>query len=171
MTANTGEEREMRAETPPQQQRPIPADILMVRLAIARMHAGHLTIREAAERCGLNYASWSNWEQGAQPRNFLDVIEAISVGLDVDHNWLMYGGALTGPRGVPTRRLTERPVEDNRRLPWVNPRPSEGNDPYPPMPVRPKDNRPPGRPAAAAGSASTGPSPRRPVRINRPVAA
>lgn len=154
MTANPGDGREMRAETPPQHQRPIPADILMVRLAIARMHAGHLTIREAAERCGLNYASWSNWEQGSQPRNFLDVIEAISAGLDVDHNWLMYGGPLSGARGMPTKR------------------PGNITHGYSRVHVRPSDTRPDGR--AKGGQHSAPPNrgeQRRPARISHTHAA
>jgi transcriptional regulator with XRE-family HTH domain len=120
----------------------------MVRLAIARMHAGHLTIREAAEKCGLNHASWSNWEQGSRPRDLLGVVHAISEGLDVDHDWLLWGGRLAGPRGMPTKRT----AEDNRRFPEVN--------------VRPKDGRPKTRPDQGQGRATTGPTPRRPVRIS-----
>jgi hypothetical protein len=167
MTANPGGERDARAEASTQRQRPIPADLLMIRLAIARIHAGHLTIRQAADRCGLNYGSWANWEQGAKPRDLLGVVGAISDGLDIDEHWLLWGGPLTGARGVPTKRA----AEDNRRLPHGHPQPAEGNDPYLPVPVRPKDTRPGGRPAATSTRATTGPSPRRPVRITRPVAA
>lgn len=125
----------------------------MVRLAIARMHAGHLTIREAAEKCGLNYASWSNWEQGSRPRDLLGVVHAISEGLDIDHDWLLWGGALAGPRGMPTKR----PSEDNRRFLPVN--------------IRPRDARPNNRSDAGQGRATTGPTPRRPVRISKPQVA
>src|SRR5688572_25287315 len=104
MTANPGDAPEQREETQTQRRRPIPADTLAVRLAIARMHAGHLTIREASERCGLNYGSWSNWENGAKPRDLLEVAHAVSEGLDVDHDWILFGGQLAGPRGMPTKR-------------------------------------------------------------------
>lgn len=156
MTANPGEPRDQHASPPPQRQRPIPADTWSVRLAISRMHAGHLTIREAAERCGLNYASWSNWEQGSKPRDLLGVVHSISEGLDVDHDWLLFGGPLTGPRGVPTRRSSS-PTREYLRVP-----------------IRPKDNRPTGRSTAAVGAGAAGvpsgthpsrPEPRRPRRI------
>jgi len=58
------------------------------------MHADDCTIREAADRCGLNYGSWSNWERGMEPRGLLDVVEKISQGLGVNREWLLYGGPL-----------------------------------------------------------------------------
>jgi hypothetical protein len=156
MTANPGGERDQHGGTPTQRQRPIPADTLAVRLAIARMHAGHLTIREAADKCGLNYGSWSNWEQGARPRDLLGVVHAVSEGLDVDHDWILFGGPLAGPRGMPTRRSAS-PTHEYLR-----------------MPIRPKDNRPTGRATASVGASGPGvpnvthpsrPEPRRPRRI------
>lgn len=161
MTATPGDAHDERDETQTQRRRPIPADTLAVRLAIARMHAGHLTIREAAERCGLNYGSWSNWENGAKPRDLLEVAHAVSEGLDVDHDWILFGGALAGPRGMPVkarRRSPEGPGEVTLR--------------YPVKAVRPRDTRPNGRPSPGQRP-GTPPRPeqRRPVRISRPSAA
>ncbi len=161
MTANPGDEREQREETPAQRRRPIPADTLAVRLTIARMHAGHLTIREAAELCGLNYGSWSNWENGAKPRDLLEVAHAVSEGLDVDHDWILFGGPLAGPRGMPVesrRRSDERPDGLNMR--------------YPQRPDRPRVTRPIGRPTEGQRpGVPPRPEQRRPVRISRPSAA
>ncbi len=154
MTATPGDAHEQREQTQTQRSRPIPADTLAVRLAIARMHAGHLTIREAAERCGLNYGSWSNWEQGARPRDLLAVAHAVSEGLDVDHDWILFGGPLAGPRGMPTKRP-----------PGLNMR-------YPLKAARPKDGRPKGRPTEGQRpGVPPRPEQRRPVRISRPAAA
>jgi hypothetical protein len=73
----------------------IPEDTYGRRLMLARDHAGHLSIREAAERCGLNHASWANWERGMASRTILYDADAIAEGLSVNRDWLLYGGPLT----------------------------------------------------------------------------
>lgn len=149
MTASTGEDREPKTSaTTPTPQRAIPADTFAARLMLARMHAGHLSIREAAERTGLNYASWANWEQGMRPRDLLAIVAKVSDGLEVDHDWLLFGGPLAGARGMPTR-----PGRDTVRYRQVT--------------DRPMSTRPDGRPRT--GSRPDGP--RRPVRISSPTAA
>jgi transcriptional regulator with XRE-family HTH domain len=125
----------------------IPADTFSNRLLLARKLAG-MTIREAAAQTGLNYGSWSNWENGKRPLDILDVCRKIADGLDVDFNWLLLGGQLAGPHGMPTR-----PGRDTVRYRRVTDRP---------MSVRP-DGRP------RTGSPPNGP--RRPVRISSPAAA
>jgi transcriptional regulator with XRE-family HTH domain len=145
----------------------IPGDTFSARLVLVRHFAGRLSIEQAARRCGLNAGNWAHWEDGRRPRDQVQVAQAIAEALDINLSWLIFGGALAGARGMPTKRT----AEDNRRLPHVHPQPAEGNDPYLPVPVRPKDTRPGGRPAATSTRATTGPSPRRPVRITRPVAA
>jgi len=145
-------------DSPEERRRPIPADTFGVRLAIARMHAGHLTIREAAELCGLNYGSWSNWENGSKPRELLDVVGAVSEGLDVDHDWLLFGGPLTSGRGEPTK--SQRPLR--RRYSDLAERPT---------PTGP-DRKPTGRlkrPAQRPGSPPAEDR-RRPVRISKRTA-
>lgn len=99
MTASTGETTGQVEQTP---RRGIPADTYAHRLMLARAHAGNLSIREAAERAGLNYASWANWEQGTRSRTLVEDVQAISEALGVDRDWLMYGGPLT--RVPPTQR-------------------------------------------------------------------
>lgn len=84
----------------------IPADTFGVRLMLVRAHAGHITVKDAAEKCGLNYGSWSNWERGKMPRDLLDVVESISEGLGIDRDWLLHGGALTRPSRKSRVRLT-----------------------------------------------------------------
>jgi len=74
--------------------RAIPVDSFGNRLMLVRAHLGHLTVKDAAERCGLNYGSWSNWEHGKLPRDILDVAEAVAEGLSIDRDWLLHGGPL-----------------------------------------------------------------------------
>lgn len=71
----------------------IPEDTFAVRLVIIRSTLG-LTQKEAAQRCGLDDGSWSNWENGAKPRGMDRVVEAICSNLSVDRDWLMWGGPL-----------------------------------------------------------------------------
>jgi hypothetical protein len=80
--------------SPPARTGRIPADTFAARLRLARMFAGDVSIREAAPRCGLNYGSWTGWERGALPRDLLAVVEAVSEGLDIDRDWLLFGGPL-----------------------------------------------------------------------------
>jgi hypothetical protein len=113
-TASTGEdrERELAASEDPRRG-DIPADTFANRLLLARTHAGYLTVKEAAERCGLNYGSWSNWERGVRPRDLLEVVRDVSVGLRIDYEWLLFGGPLLGARGRPAKRASE--VTDDYR--------------------------------------------------------
>ena len=86
----------------------IPADTFGHRLMLARADGGNLTIREAADKCGLNYGSWSNWERGSLPRDKVEVVEAIAEGLGVDRDWLLHGGPLTRPERQRRIRVTKR---------------------------------------------------------------
>jgi transcriptional regulator with XRE-family HTH domain len=98
MTTGIGEDREeLVAPKKPQ----IPADSFAHRLMLVRAHTGYLTVKDAADRCGLNYGSWSNWERGALPRDLLGVVQKISQGLDIDFDWLLFGG---NPRTSAGRR-------------------------------------------------------------------
>lgn len=92
----------------------IPHDTFAARLMLARLHAGNLTIQDAAEKCGLINQSWSNWERGMKPRDLLDVVQAISGGLGIDQNWLLFGGPLT-----PEKR--HRDVRRRNRLSYPRP--------------------------------------------------
>lgn len=86
----------------------IPIDTFAARLILARHDAGQLSQRDAAERCGLNYASWSNWEGGMRPRDLIDVVEQIATGLGIDRDWLLFGGSLAKPGPRVGRRI--RPI-------------------------------------------------------------
>ena len=90
----------------------IPLDTFANRLMLARKHRGFHTIQEAAAKCGLDRQSWSNWERGIRPRDLLDVAERISAGLDIDPDWLLYGGPLaSSDRSTRLReRLAARPM-------------------------------------------------------------
>lgn len=140
-------------ESSPQTPGRRPADTFAVRLLLAR-HLNGMTISDAAEASGLNDATWSTWEAGRRPRDQVEVCQRIADALDVDFNWLLLGGPLAGPRGMPTKRP-----------PGLNMR-------YPSQAARPRVTRPNGR--AAEGQrpgAPPHPEQRRPVRISRPPAA
>jgi transcriptional regulator with XRE-family HTH domain len=79
----------------PTQRGAIPADSFAARLMLARMHAGHLSIRDAAERCGLGRGAWTNWEKGALPGDIIGVATVIADKLGVDRDWLLFGGTLS----------------------------------------------------------------------------
>jgi transcriptional regulator with XRE-family HTH domain len=123
-TEGVDRERELPVDT---REGDIPADTFAARLLLARHHAGRLSQREAAEKCGLNYASWSNWEDGRRPRDLLEVVDQISAGLRINREWLLFGGPLLPARGRPIRKASD--------ITGAYPRPS----------VRPIDSRPTGR--------------------------
>lgn len=84
----------------------IPADTFAARLVLTRHHAGRLSIEKAASMCGLNSGNWVRWEDGALPRDKVDVATAIAEALDINRDWLLFGGELTPARGKPTKRAT-----------------------------------------------------------------
>jgi len=63
-----------------------------------------MTIDQAAEAAGVKPSSWANWEAGRRPQRETDVIGAIADALDIDFNWLLFGGQLLSARGRPTNR-------------------------------------------------------------------
>lgn len=98
--------------------RTIPADTFAHRLLLVRAERG-ITLREAAEKCGLNYGSWHGWERGSMPRDQVDVVDAIAESLGVDRDWLLHGGPLTRPERQRRIRVTyprKRLAPPNRRV-------------------------------------------------------
>jgi hypothetical protein len=99
----------------------IPSDTFSMRLVIVRHFAGRLSIEQAASQAGINPEAWRRWEDGARPRDLIEVTSAISEAYGIDLNWLMFGGPLTPARGKPTKRpdsvtfrkgnLTVRPAD------------------------------------------------------------
>lgn len=142
MSAPTESEREVA----PKRGR-IPADTLAHRLMLARAMAGHLSIREAADLCGYGRGAWTNWERGARPLDVLDVVRVVAERLDVDEEWLLFGGPLAGARtSRPRVRGITRPYLEKVR-------------------TGPIDNRPP-----TLGDMANTTGVRRPVRVRRPAA-
>lgn len=128
------------------------------RLMLARAHAGHLSIREAADLCGLGRGAWTNWEKGARPADIIDIAEVIAEKLGVDRDWLLFGGQLG-------RQESGRTVRRGRGEPGVQASahyfhvPERTRD-HPTRPTsRPRDTRPKGQ-LAAAGPARSGYLPR-----------
>lgn len=131
MTANHGEP----ASPSPQYAGRVPVDSFSNRLVLARRLAG-VTIEQAAEAAGLSKSSWANWENGRRPQDRLEVCRAIADTLDVDYNWLVFGGPLLPARGRPTRRVTGRMSVDTT---WNRPQVVRtGKDDSRPTADRPK---------------------------------
>lgn len=95
----------------------IPLDTLQNRLVLARMHAGHLSIREASMRCGLGRGAWQNWEapptkgNASSPR--IDDLRAIATHLGVSLAWLVEGGPLAVPAPDTDPDGAECPRQDS----------------------------------------------------------
>jgi len=71
-----------------------PADSFGVRLLLVRRSLG-MSQEEAAVKCGLDNGSWSNWENGKNPRNLAEVVHKIVMATNVDRDWLIWGGDLS----------------------------------------------------------------------------
>lgn len=98
----------------------VPRDTFSNRLVLVRREQG-LSVKEAAARCGIHYATWSTWENGRKPADLAGVVTSISLGLGVDRDWLMWGDEATprpdGPGGGSTSQ---------RWAPWgSNPQPTD----------------------------------------------
>ena len=119
----------------------IPVDSFANRLMLARAHAGHLSIREAADLCDLGRGAWTNWEKGARPADIIDIATVVADKLGVDRDWLLFGGQLADAQARSLRR----------RGPGLT-GPYDGMAVRLPITDRPADNRPAGRPLAGAGS-------------------
>jgi transcriptional regulator with XRE-family HTH domain len=107
MDAISGEGREQQEHAELDPRGDVPADTFAVRLLLTRHHAGHLSIREAADLCGIGRGAWTNWERGARPADILEVCEIIADKLNMDRQWLLFGGALLSARGRPVKRPTD----------------------------------------------------------------
>jgi transcriptional regulator with XRE-family HTH domain len=87
------------------------------RLKLARAHAGHLSIREAADRCDIGRGAWTNWERGARPADIIEVAAVVACRLGVDRDWLLFGGPLTTiePRSLRRRRTIDCAITTTAR--------------------------------------------------------
>lgn len=114
----------MNTETGDTERGAIPSDTFSARLVLVRHFAGRLSIEQAASAAGVNPEAWRRWEDGARPRDQVDVATAISEAHGIDRDWLIFGGPLTPSRGKPVKRSDV----NMRRKPH--------------LPVRPSDTRP-----------------------------
>jgi hypothetical protein len=117
MTTPGEQERERELAAPEQRRGRVPADTLANRLMLARALAGHLSIREAADLCGLGRGAWTKWERGTRPADVLEIVPLIAAKLDVDEHWLLWGGPLESTKGRPVRPVTEKPGRATREYP------------------------------------------------------
>jgi hypothetical protein len=157
MTTGTGASRERAnaAGTGPEAQGDVPADTFAARLVLVRHHAGRLSIEQAARLTGLNSGNWARWEDGARPRDRIEVSQAISEALNIDLDWLMFGGALIPARGRPTKRRTVDTTWNHPRpggAGQVTNRPPRGGSKVRVDRVRPISVPPPGRRANYIGT-------------------
>lgn len=137
----------------------IPADTFANRLMLARAQAGHISIREAAELCGVGRGAWTNWEKGARPESYEDLTDLIAERLGCDRDWLRHGGSL--------RPVDDRPARAPRWRRTHSPSPWKTSAADRPMPARPIDGRAPGHPV----SRRPPPGPGRTSRVQHPPAA
>jgi transcriptional regulator with XRE-family HTH domain len=82
----------------------VPADSLANRLILIRREL-NLSQRDAAQRCGVGFGSWQSWENGSAPRNALRDLVWVAERLDVDRDWLMFGGPLRPDDGLELPRV------------------------------------------------------------------
>lgn len=80
----------MPAPQPARREKWVPQDTFANRLVLLRRELG-LTQLQAAEACGLDDGSWSNWENGTKCRDLAEIVKKISEALGVDRDWLMWG--------------------------------------------------------------------------------
>jgi transcriptional regulator with XRE-family HTH domain len=76
----------------------VPTQTFGTRLLLVRRELG-VTVKEAATKCGIHYATWSTWENGSKPSDMVRVVDDISTGLGVDRQWLMWGQPGSAPQG------------------------------------------------------------------------
>lgn len=151
--------------------RGIPTDTFGRRLMLARDHAGNLSIRDAADLCGIGRGAWTNWERGARPIDMLEIVEVISEKLGIDRDWLLWGGPLAKPEaasragmGRRLRRPTEEYGASAVRTRARSPHVPAGVGPTA-TPDRPTPSR--HRPGGRNEGASTGPGLTRPAILPR----
>lgn len=122
----------------------IPVDSFGNRLMLARAHAGHISIREAADLCNIGRGAWTNWEKGARPVDVIDVVEVIAEKLGVDREWLLFGGQLSAADRRTRRRLSSGSSQATASYLRQDERPTG----HPAVrSSRPRDNRPSGHPS------------------------
>lgn len=137
----------------------IPTDSFANRLMLARAFAGHLSIREAADLCGIGRGAWTNWEKGARPADIIDVATEVADKLGVDRDWLLFGGNLSQEGGkTPRRRKTsDKPCSrSDGRSDDAEPRRPRQHPPFVPRRVDPS------RPMSAVPARTRRPRPVRP---------
>lgn len=89
----------------------IPRDSLANRLVLIRRELG-LSQREAAMRCGVGFGSWQSWENGSSPRNELRKLSQVAEELNVDRDWLLFGGNLR-PEEWAARDSNSEPMDSS----------------------------------------------------------
>lgn len=122
----------------------IPLDSFANRLMLARAHAGHLSIREAADLCDIGRGAWTNWEKGAKPGDIIDVATVVAEKLKVDRGWLLFGGQLSQAEGRPVRRNRRSEAGPQATAHYFE-LPERTSDHLSRLPARPRDTRPNGQ--------------------------
>lgn len=147
--------------------RAIPVDSFGNRLMLARAHAGHISIREAADLCEIGRGAWTNWEKGARPVDIIDVADVIADKLGVDRDWLLFGGGLSQQNAKPLRRRGRGQLDNCRNRTVNRPGPRQPKPPTPASPMAPQ-RLDPVRPMSAIPARRRRPMPVRPG--GRPIA-
>lgn len=67
-----------------------PEDTFGARLALIRQRF-HWNVSEAATACGIAPATWTKWEEGAQPRDYMATCHKIASTVNCSEKWLVAG--------------------------------------------------------------------------------
>ena len=76
------------------------------RLALVRWRMGW-NLREAERECNITQNLWGGWEDGKEPRNFIEIVNRIVLRTGVEKVWLMTGQGSPEP---------QRPVNDVKSI-------------------------------------------------------
>lgn len=77
-----------------------PEDTFGARLALIRQRF-HWNVTEASAATGIPAATWTKWEEGSQPRDYIGTCEKIAASVGCSTKWLVEGHRnwklMTGP--------------------------------------------------------------------------
>lgn len=68
----------------------VPEDTFGSRLALIRQHF-HWNVSEAAKATGIAPATWTTWEEGSSPRDYIATCEKIAAKVGCSTKWLVEG--------------------------------------------------------------------------------
>lgn len=96
------------------------------RLALIRWQMGW-NLKEASLACGFAQNSWSGWEDGVKPRDYMDVVDKIVKRTQVSRMWLMMGEGQPSDYNATVSDLAQERERRTLRSSVTAPRNRHGN--------------------------------------------